>query len=412
MRSYMRLFSVLLVIIFALMPAQVFACPDEDVSGNRRFEFHNADNTAISAVYVRSNYFYTREVTTEMIARLIREEFSFPLVMSNKAFLGSGWDLLLTAGSQMNTVDGVGALSVRGQNFQLDVGFRNTFETFGQHADASVLEMLYNISVKRMHDPVTFEFYGTRDLSADIIARGYELVVPDILKIEANISKRNDEWIESTIELPTLHDRVVVRVFSREPVDNVVAINLDRTDNNVLTAAYDAASRSFYFAIEEPGTFIIVKNEPTASQQPREPRTALPTESTVIVNGVVTAFEAYNIGGNNFFKLRDLAYAINGSNKQFSVEWDGAANAISLTSGQPYIPVGGEMALGDGTPRLATPTTARVFLDGTELNATAYNIGGNNFFRLRDIMRALDIGVTWDDATRIIGIDTSMPYVD
>jgi hypothetical protein len=51
------------------------------------------------------------------------------------------------------------------------------------------------------------------------------------------------------------------------------------------------------------------------------------------VNGQSVAFNAYNIDGNNYFKLRDLAYALNGTEKQFEVGWDGAANAISLTSG-------------------------------------------------------------------------------
>ena len=141
-------------------------------------------------------------------------------------------------------------------------------------------------------------------------------------------------------------------------------------------------------------------------------QTVNPTSSTVIVNGTATAFEAYNIRGNNFFKLRDLAYALNGSSKQFAVGFDGAENAISLTSGEPYEAVGGEMAQGDGTAKIANPTSSRVFLDGQELNLTAYNIGGNNFFRLRDLMRELDIGVTWDSATSTIGIDTSIGYVE
>jgi len=40
---------------------------------------------------------------------------------------------------------------------------------------------------------------------------------------------------------------------------------------------------------------------------------AKPTASTVYLNSEETAFEAYNINGNNFFKLRDLAYALNGT---------------------------------------------------------------------------------------------------
>ena len=68
------------------------------------------------------------------------------------------------------------------------------------------------------------------------------------------------------------------------------------------------------------------------------PVQATPTASNVLVNDKQTAFDAYNIGGNNYFKLRDLAHALNGSGKQFEVTWDGANNAILLTSGTAYTP--------------------------------------------------------------------------
>ncbi|MDR2132404.1 MAG: copper amine oxidase N-terminal domain-containing protein [Clostridiales Family XIII bacterium] len=137
---------------------------------------------------------------------------------------------------------------------------------------------------------------------------------------------------------------------------------------------------------------------------------ARPTLSTVLANGESVAFDAYNIGGNNYFKLRDLAYTLNGTEKQFEVGWDGAANAIALTGGKPYIAVGGEMAdkgVGDKT---ATPTTSKIFLDGNEVTLTAYNIDGNNYFKLRDIGVAFDFGVDWDGAKNTIVIDTSKGY--
>ena len=140
------------------------------------------------------------------------------------------------------------------------------------------------------------------------------------------------------------------------------------------------------------------------------PQTVNPTASPVIVNGTPVSFEAYLIDGSNFFRLRDLAYALNGTNKQFSVGWDAAANAIILTSGQPYEPVGGEMTQGDGTAQIATPATASLLINGVNLSLTAYNIAGSNFFRLRDIMSAFDIGVTWDEATSTIAIDTNTVY--
>jgi hypothetical protein len=138
--------------------------------------------------------------------------------------------------------------------------------------------------------------------------------------------------------------------------------------------------------------------------------TAKPTVSSVLVDGKTVAFDAYNIGGNNYFKLRDLAYALSGTVKQFEVGWEAAANAISLTSGKPYTAVGGEMT-GKGTDdKPATPTNSKIRLDGKEAGLTAYNIGGANYFKLRDVGQAFNFGVTWDGAKNAIVIDTSKAY--
>ena len=137
---------------------------------------------------------------------------------------------------------------------------------------------------------------------------------------------------------------------------------------------------------------------------------ATPTASTVLVNGENVAFDAYKINDNNYFKLRDLAYILNGTAKQFNVGWDGANNAISLTSGQPYTAVGGEMTgkgSGAKTPEL---TNSKILKDGAEVSFTAYNIEGNNYFKLRDIGAAFNFGVDWDGARNTIAIDTSKGY--
>jgi len=98
---------------------------------------------------------------------------------------------------------------------------------------------------------------------------------------------------------------------------------------------------------------------------------AKPTASTVLVNGENVAFDAYNIEGNNYFKLRDLAFILNGTEKQFEVGWDAANNAITLTSGKAYTTVGGEMT-GKGTgDKRPTPTVSKIYLDGKEVLFTA-----------------------------------------
>ena len=151
-----------------------------------------------------------------------------------------------------------------------------------------------------------------------------------------------------------------------------------------------------------------------SSNTPSTPNTssvsATPTSATVLVNGEQVAFDAYNIGGNNYFKLRDLAFVLNGTAKQFEVGWDSASKTITLTSGRRYTAVGGEMSAKGSGSQSAVPTGSKLLVDGREVSFTAYNIGGNNYFKLRDIGQLFDFGVGWDGATRTVTIDTSAHY--
>lgn len=63
-------------------------------------------------------------------------------------------------------------------------------------------------------------------------------------------------------------------------------------------------------------------------------------------------------------------------------------------------------------PVSATPTRSRVLVDGEEVALGAYNIGGYNYFKLRDVAKAIDFGVTWDCATNTVGIDSTLSYAE
>lgn len=158
------------------------------------------------------------------------------------------------------------------------------------------------------------------------------------------------------------------------------------------------------------------KSETQSTVKPNKPETlaveAKPTSSKVLVNGSPLEFDAYTINNNNYFKLRDLAQAVNNTDKNFEVTWDGKNNAINLISNKPYTPAGGELVKGDGKAKAATLSTAKIYKDGKEIALTAYTINGNNYFKLRDIAKAFDIGVAWDSKTNTVGIDTSISYVE
>lgn len=139
--------------------------------------------------------------------------------------------------------------------------------------------------------------------------------------------------------------------------------------------------------------------------------TAVPTTASVYINYNAFEFDAYNINGNNYFKLRDLALALNGTSKNFEVTWDATNKAVNLISNSRYTAVGGELVKGDGKTKSATLSQHIIYKDGVKVSLTAYTINGNNYFKLRDVAQAFDIGVEWDGVNKIIYIDTTKPYI-
>lgn len=152
-----------------------------------------------------------------------------------------------------------------------------------------------------------------------------------------------------------------------------------------------------------------LKNSTPKAPEP-EVINASVTTSSVRLDGYVIEFDAYTINGNNYFKLRDVAYMLNHTAARFETEWDAATGSILLTKGKMYTPVGGEMSgkgTGDATP---TPSASKIYLDGKEVQMSAYTIGGSNYFKLRDIAAAIGFGLTWDGPSNTILIDTTTGY--
>ncbi len=171
-----------------------------------------------------------------------------------------------------------------------------------------------------------------------------------------------------------------------------------------------------YIVVDENGNLVIVdpnKPKETPKQTPPANVKAKPTKSSVVIDGKKVAFEAYNINGNNYFKLRDIAAALNGTKKNFEVQWDGANNAIQITKNKKYTVTGGELAVAQNpTEKDAKLTTSKIYVNGKLVNFTAYNINGNNYFKLRDVAAEINFGVLWDGAANTIRVDTKVDYTE
>ena len=138
------------------------------------------------------------------------------------------------------------------------------------------------------------------------------------------------------------------------------------------------------------------------------------TDSKVLVDGKEIKFEAYNINDNNYFKLRDIAYALTnyGSGVRFNVEWDGNKNMISLLSDISYVPVGGELVQGDGQDKTYAVSSSAILKDRANVTMNAFLINGNNYFKLRDLGKLFNFNVSWDGANNCILIDTTTSYME
>ena len=125
----------------------------------------------------------------------------------------------------------------------------------------------------------------------------------------------------------------------------------------------------------------------------------VPTSQKLTVNGVAKNTEIYNIDGSNYFKLRDMAALLNGTGSQFSVDYDAARNTIVVKTGEAYTPVGGELATGTDKSASAVASAQSIEINGVKVELTAFNIGGNNFFKLRELGAALGFDVDYDAGT-------------
>ena len=118
---------------------------------------------------------------------------------------------------------------------------------------------------------------------------------------------------------------------------------------------------------------------------------------------------AYNIDGYNYVQLRGLAAALNGTDKQFSVEYDEESKTIVVVPGEAYTPdedvYNAPAILTDenGLVTNARESTQKLQIDDmifTKLSV--WNIGGFNYFKLVELQQHLGYGLGYDAARRTV----------
>lgn len=124
---------------------------------------------------------------------------------------------------------------------------------------------------------------------------------------------------------------------------------------------------------------------------------AVRSPQNLTVDGETVSCDKYNIDGYNYFKLRDIAFLLNGTGSQFDVGWDSAANLVSITRNHVYTsPTGTELFVGEDYSYTAQVSPQSIKIDGVmQTDLKVYNIGGSNYFQLRELGTVLDFNVSY-----------------
>lgn len=199
-----------------------------------------------------------------------------------------------------------------------------------------------------------------------------------------------------------------VEVTKRTDTDNVNEVTVtDTTGKQVVIRRDDC--RTVFGLDSIRYTITPNASASTAATLPQSTSVKVqPSTHVVTVDGERVDPQGYNINGYNFYKLRDIAYILNGTDSRFNVTWDGANNRIVLTDDAAYQEVGGEMTSSASTAiKNVSESDSTIVLDGKTLSLTGYRINGNNYYKIRDVGSALGFSVDFDPETEIVLIGTA-----
>ena len=116
---------------------------------------------------------------------------------------------------------------------------------------------------------------------------------------------------------------------------------------------------------------------------------------TLSTEGKNTDLWTYEIDGNIYVKLRDIAMLLSTTAKQFNVSYD--ESQVTLSKGESYTPVGNELLKPSGNAT-ANPSSFSFLTNGCFDSILAYNVNGYNYVKLSDLAASLGFGVACDIA--------------
>ena len=116
--------------------------------------------------------------------------------------------------------------------------------------------------------------------------------------------------------------------------------------------------------------------------------------AAVTVDGEAAEVATANVGGQTYYRLRDLATAVNGTADQFNVEWQ---DGVIVITGEAYTTA----ALAPAAEAAGTAETLTLEVDGRTVTTSAAEINGNNYVPA-NLLAELGVTASVSDGTLAI----------
>lgn len=154
-----------------------------------------------------------------------------------------------------------------------------------------------------------------------------------------------------------------------------------------------------------------VKYSKKPIEEPENPE-AIGKNDGIKIDSLDVNVPAYVIEGENYFKIRDLAYALKDTKAKFKVDYDPEIGAVVVEPGEDYEPMDGDMEPIKNPKSVGVRSNDKLVINGEKAKIKAYKIEGFNYFRLRDLGDIIGFGVDYDFENNKVVISSEISKED
>lgn len=140
---------------------------------------------------------------------------------------------------------------------------------------------------------------------------------------------------------------------------------------------------------------------------------AVKSSQKVSVDGKTVEIDAYNIDGSNYFKLRDVAVILSGTEKEFDTGYDEDQKLITIELEKPYSKASDGVSTITKEKAEGVEKRNDILYENDTINLTTALIDSSNYVKLRDIAAIVGFETTYNAEAREIQINTKdIDYIE